>query len=172
MISKTERSENSSRAAHEPEATSSGSTGPLRAEREIAASQDEVWTFASDPSKTSSWVANTLDVLDASSNAAGKGMTTVERTRLLGPVVVTTHWEVVEFDPPHRQVHTADVPMARGTVVTLSLTPTPGGTRFRMTLDYQPMGLIGRVGDRLVGRKRQGIALERSLERLAQQLES
>lgn len=154
-------------------ATSSGSEGPLWAEREIAAGQDEVWAFVSDPRKTASWVVNTLDVLSASGHTAGRGMTTVERTRLLGPVVVTTQWKVVDFDPPHRQVHTADVPLARDTVVTLNLAPTPRGTRFRMTLDYRPaLGPVGRVADRLVGRRRQRLALERSLERLGQQLES
>lgn len=149
------------------------SEGPLWAEREIAASQEDVWAFVSDPDKTSSWVVNTLDVVSASSHTAGQGVTTVERTRLLGPVVVTTHWKIIEFDPPNRQVHTADVPLARDTVVTLSLSPAPRGTRFRMTLEYEPgLGPVGRVVDRLVGRKRQSIALERSLERLGHELES
>lgn len=77
----------------------------------VQTAADAVWALISDLRRVPEWVEATLAMTRLPQPVATRGVAYSERTRIMGPLVATTHWEVTEVDPPHRQVH---VGRARG----------------------------------------------------------
>jgi len=63
----------------------------------VEAAPEVVWALACDVPRYPDWVAVTLEMVDATSEATA-GSTYVERTRVVGPITVVSHWTVVERD--------------------------------------------------------------------------
>jgi hypothetical protein len=76
----------------------------------IAAAPVRVWELVCDTSGYAERVAATAAV-SGTDGPASKGSTYDELNPIVGPWRAKTHWTVIEFDPPHRQVHRSeDVP--------------------------------------------------------------
>src|SRR5271165_887758 len=117
----------------------------------IPAPPERVWEIASDTSRYSEWVENTLQVLHTD-GPARLGATMEELTRIAGPWKSVTRWRVTQFDPPRRQTQEGEgVSTAKGMAVIIELSPAGQDTSFTLTLRYTPrFGLIGAVIDRAV----------------------
>jgi hypothetical protein len=63
----------------------------------------------------------------------------------VGPWRAKTRWTVIEFDPPHRQVHRSeDIPFASEFLVIIGLVPSGDGSEIAITLRANPSsGVLG-----------------------------
>jgi len=78
---------------------------------ELAAPPEAVWALICDLRRVPEWVDATVAMTRLHQPIAARGVTYSERTRIMGPLMATTHWEITELEPPRRQVH---VGRARG----------------------------------------------------------
>ena len=103
----------------------------------VDASPDEVFDFVSDPWRIPEYVSLVLEILEVSDGPLGVGTKITEKAKP-GPFKVTTHWEIVEYEPPHRHVwrgHQVDMEMT----LTKSVTREGSGTRYEQWMDYRYM---------------------------------
>lgn len=104
----------------------------------IAAPPERVWELISDTSRYAEWVEGTAEVT-RTDGPARQGSTYDEVNPLLGPLKARTHWTVVEYDAPRRQVHRGTgIPLARDFLVEFELTPAGGGTEVTQVLRGHP----------------------------------
>lgn len=131
---------------------------------EVAAPAEAVWQALSDPAGWADWVEGTLEVHDAPP-AIGLDATYGERNRVLGPWKARTRWRVVEWVPPRRQRHSGTgIPLLRDLTVCFEVAPTDSGhSRFTMSFDYEPAGIVGRLACALLLRRRLCQSVDRSL---------
>jgi len=117
----------------------------------VAAQPEAVWELLCDTTRYAEWVAGTAAVT-RTDGPARQGSTYEEVNPILGPWKARTHWQVVEFEPPHRQVHVStDVPLSKRFEVVMELEPDERGTRFTLTLHGAPaLGPVGALADRLM----------------------
>jgi hypothetical protein len=103
-----------------------------------------VWELICDTSRYAEWVAATAAV-PRTDGPASKGSTYDEVSPIVGPLRVTTHWTVIEFDPPRRQVHRSeDLPFASESLVIMEIAPSGDGSEVTSTLRLQPsLGVLG-----------------------------
>jgi uncharacterized protein YndB with AHSA1/START domain len=138
----------------------------LRDRRQIAASPRDVWTALSDFERYAEW-GGWMRAVRRVDRPAGLGAAYDERSRLLAPVVASSRWRIIEFDPPRRQVHRAEsAPMAATFDRVFALAADGmGGTWLTVGVEYRPaLGVLGRVLDRVVLRAIQARRLEQTLE--------
>lgn len=134
--------------------------------RTIPAPIGDVWALVCDVGRIPEWVEPTLAITRSSSDTVALGVEITERTRVVGPLVFTTRWKVIAFEPPNRQVSTGEVPLARDTVLELRLEHADGVTHNFHTLRYRPaLGPLGRWID-AVARVHISRSLERSVDTL------
>ena len=116
----------------------------VTASTRVAATPERVWGLVCDTSRYAEWVAATAAV-SRTDGPASKGSTYDEVNPIVGPGRANTHWAVVEFDPPHRQVHRSeDVPFAGEWLVITEIAPSGDGSEVTSTLRAQPaLGVLG-----------------------------
>ena len=99
-----------------------------------AATPAKLWELVCDTSRNPEWVAAAAAV-PRTDGPARLGSTYDEINPIMGPWRARTRWTVIEFDPPHRQVHRSeDVPFASETLMILDLTPSGDGSEVTVTL--------------------------------------
>ena len=77
----------------------------------IAAPPAQLSELVSDTSRYAEWVAGTAEVT-RTDGPARESSTYDEINPIMGPWRAKTRWTVIEFDPPHRQVHRSeDIPV-------------------------------------------------------------
>jgi len=106
-----------------------------RASIHVDATPEEVFDFVSDPWRIPEYVSLVLEILDVSEGQMGVGTKIIERAKP-GPVPVTTHWEIIEYDRPYMHVW-------RGRQVDMEMTLTKqinaegSGARYEQWMDYR-----------------------------------
>ena len=126
----------------------------VTASKVIAVPPESAWALTCDTSRYAEYVEGT-DEVSRSGGAAREGVTYEEVNPILGPWRARTTWTVVEFAPPHRQVHRSpDVPLLSRLDVRMEVVPEGGGSRVTFTLEGEPsMGPIGGAFARLMRRQ-------------------
>jgi hypothetical protein len=109
---------------------------------QIDASANAVWDLICDLRRVPEWVEGTVAMTRMSEPIAAAGVTYSERTRVAGPVVIPTHWEITEFEPPRRQVHEGRGRLGNGTLV---LEVEPDGEAARYTQTVRLRSFLGRL---------------------------
>ena len=114
-----------------------------------AAPPAQLWELVCDSGRYPDWVAGTAAVT-RSDGPTHQGSTYEEINPIMGPWRVKTRWTVIEFDPPHRQVHRSeDVPFAREFLVITDLVPSGDGSEVTVTLRAHPS--LGALGASVLG---------------------
>jgi uncharacterized protein YndB with AHSA1/START domain len=114
----------------------------------VAAPVKQVWELLCDTSRYADWGAQTLEISRAD-GPAEMGSTYDERVPFIGPWKVLLHWQVSEFEPPRRQVHTGQVWYADKLVSEMECSAAEEGTTFTMTLRATPkLGPLGGLLER------------------------
>ena len=117
----------------------------LRATETIAAPVADVWRIASDTARYPEWIAGTLEVT-RTDGPARLGSTYAEVNRVAGPIKGTSHWTVIEYDAPRRQVHRdASIPFARYFDAIIE-TAEAGAGRTSFTLGIRGESRLGPIG--------------------------
>jgi carbon monoxide dehydrogenase subunit G len=117
----------------------------------VPAPPERVWELLSDTSRYAEWVAGT-DAVTRTDGPSRQGSTYEEVNPILGPWKAKSHWTVVEYDPPRRQVHEGSgIPLSSEFHVTMEVTPQEGASEVTMTLRGKPaLGPVGAVFARLM----------------------
>jgi uncharacterized protein YndB with AHSA1/START domain len=110
----------------------------------IAAPPEAVWELVSDTSRYAEWVVGTAAVTRTDGPARERS-TYDEINPIVGPWRAKTRWTVIEFDPPHRQVHRSeDIPLASEFLVIIELASSGDNSNVTITLRANPsLGVIG-----------------------------
>jgi len=110
----------------------------------VPASSERTWELISDTSRYAEWVAAT-EAVTRTDGPARQGSTYAETNPILGPWKAKTSWTVVEFDPPHRQVHrTPDIQIASEFLVIMAVEPE--GDASQITITLRATSSLGPVG--------------------------
>lgn len=108
----------------------------------LDAPPETVFDFVCDIDRWPEWDAFAEEIVEASDRPLVAGSTYVERD---GKDV--SHWRVVEFDRPRRQVHVGKVPFLGEVVVEMDLQPTGDGrTSFHHVVRYAVMPRLRPAG--------------------------
>jgi hypothetical protein len=131
-------------------------------ETQIDADAQFVWDLYADVPGSAEWVPFVEEVLYVS-GPAGLGQVYRERTRL-GGMSGVSQWQVVEWQPPHRQVQLS-TDMRMNSRLIIEVEPLAGGTRLRQATELRSTlpGPLGRLHEfvfaRVAGRGiRQAVA--------------
>jgi hypothetical protein len=111
----------------------------------VEAAPDAVWELICDLRRVPEWVEGTVAMTRLPEPVAAAGVTYSERTRVAGPVVIPTHWEITEFEPPRRQVHEGRGLIGNGTLV-LEVEPDGDATTYSQTVRLRTV--LGRLLER------------------------
>ena len=135
---------------------------------EIARPPDEVFAFIADARNRPSWDESVDSEELTSPEPIGVGSTVRTGLRSMGRDYVLT-WEIVEHDPPRRQViESTSGPFP--TTLVYELSPQPGGTVVEFSVTGRPTGML-RLLQPLIARNTQR-NLDRGFPRLEEILES
>lgn len=106
----------------------------VTASETIAAPPGRVWELVSDTNRYAEWVVGTAAVT-RTDGPAREGSTYNEINPIVGPWRAKTHWKVIEFDSPRRQVHRSeDIPFASEFLVIIEVAPSGDGSEVTLTL--------------------------------------
>src|SRR6187431_1455245 len=95
----------------------------VTASKKVAAPPERVWDLLCDTSRYAEWVDGT-DEVSRTDGTAATGVTYDEVNPILGPWKSRTHWTVVEFEAPRRQMHTTtDIPLSSEFQVVMEVAP-------------------------------------------------
>ena len=133
-----------------------------------AAPPAQLWELVCDSGRYPEWAAGTAAVT-RSDGPTHQGSTYEEINPIMGPWRVKTRWTVIEFDPPHRQVHRSEnVPFAREFLVITDLVPSGAGSQVTVTVRASPS--LGVLGTGVLGllKSKQRKDNERSVRNLAE----
>jgi hypothetical protein len=115
-----------------------------RASIHVDATPEEVFDFVSDPWRIPEYVSLVLEILDVSDGQLGVGTKITEKAKP-GPVAVTTHWEIIEFERPHRHVwrgHQVDMEMT----LTKQISAEGSGARYEQWMEYRCLPRLRPLG--------------------------
>lgn len=101
----------------------------------INATPEEVFDLVSDPWRIPEYVSFVKEIVEVSEGPPGVGTRIVEKAKP-GPFPVTTYWEIVEYEFPHRHVwrgHQVDMEMT----LTKEITSEGSGSMYQQFLDYR-----------------------------------
>lgn len=136
----------------------------------IAAPPQAVWDLYADVAGSVEWVPFAEEILFIS-GPAGLGQVYRERTRL-GGIADVAEWEVIEWDPPHRQVQRS---IGKGMDSRLVIAVQPAGdgalARQEVHLRSRLPGPLGWLHERLFGRVARG-GIEAALKAAKRRLEA
>ncbi|WCB94399.1 hypothetical protein DSM104299_03133 [Baekduia alba] len=138
----------------------------VRDRRRIAASPREVWQVLGEVERYVEW-GGWMRAVRRVDRPAGLGAAYDERSRLLAPVVVSSRWRIIDFDPPRRQVHRAEsAPLAVKYDRVFELASDGlGGTWLTLAVQYRPaLGALGRLLDRIALRRIQTRRVPQTLQ--------
>jgi carbon monoxide dehydrogenase subunit G len=130
----------------------------------VEAPPERVWAFVSDVSRCPEWVTFADEMGHIDAGDPGEGFRYVEYGGL-GPIRSESDWEIVEFDPPRRQVHVGDMGIMQPEL-TITVEPEGEGTRWTQTVEFEALPRLRPVGwllERLVIRRRMARGLERTM---------
>ena len=133
-----------------------------------AAAPAQLWELVCDTSRYPDWVAGTAAVT-RSDGPTHQGSTYEEINPIMGPWRVKTRWTVIEFDPPHRQVHRSEnVPFAREFLVIIDVVSSGAASQVTVTVRASPS--LGVLGTGVLGllKSKQRKDNERSVRKLAE----
>lgn len=135
-----------------------GRTEPLRIERttRIETDQDKLWSLINDFDRMTEWVAFADELTFLSDGEIGEG-TVYREVGGVGPISSESEWEILEFDPPTRQLHRGDLGIMR-TDLTMTLATVDGGTEFTQTVTVRALPRLRPAGWLL-----EKLVIERSL---------
>ena len=132
----------------------------------VDAPPETVWAFVSDMERIPKWVASTDEMRRYDEGEVREGFEYVEYGSI-GPLRGESEWEVVECDPPRRQVHVGDLGVAEPRL-TIDIEPTDdGGTRWTQTVEFETfpqLRPLGRLVDALFARRVMDRQLRRTME--------
>jgi hypothetical protein len=140
----------------------------LQALAVTAAPPAKLWELVCDTSRNAEWVQATAAVT-RTDGPARLGSTYDEINPIMGPWRAKTRWTVIEFDPPHRQVHRSqDVPFASVALVIIDVAPSGDGSEVTVTLRQRPS--LGALGTSVLGLLKSQLRKgnERSVRKLAE----
>lgn len=129
----------------------------------VDASPEEVFDFVSDPWRIPEYVPLVRKILEVSEGPQGVGTKITERSKP-GPFLVTTHWEIVEFERPHKHVwqgRQSDMEMT----LTKEITPEGSGTRYFQSMEYRYL-----PGFRPLGWLLEKLFISRSIQKSFQEI--
>jgi len=140
----------------------------VSASAEVAAPPEQLWDLVSDTDRYAEWVVGTAAV-SRSAGQAHLGTAYEEINPIAGPWRARTEWTVIEFDPPHRQVHrSADIPIASEFLVVMEVAPAAAGSEITVTLQARSsLGPLGAILCRVLERQTRRNN-ERTLRNLAE----
>ena len=112
----------------------------------VAASAGPVFDLLCDTARYPEWVTGT-DAVTRTDGPASEGSTYDEVNPILGPWRASTHWRVVEHEPPWRTVHrTGNIPLSREFEVVMEVAGEGDASEVTITLRgepaYGPLGAI------------------------------
>jgi uncharacterized protein YndB with AHSA1/START domain len=138
----------------------------LRKEISIDRPPADVWPHVSDLDEELRWRRPEVVALAADDDPLAPGTRVEGTTRAFGMTDTYVN-EVIEVAPPHRLAWRGVEASGGvlGTAGSYDLEPERGGTRFRLTMRYEPQGLSGRLQAPLLG-----LALRRIGGRFVRQL--
>jgi uncharacterized protein YndB with AHSA1/START domain len=114
----------------------------------VAAPVERVWELMCDTSRYADWGPMTPEI-SRTDGPAEMGSTYDERVPVIGPWKAVLHWQVTEFEPPRRQVHTGHIWYVRELVSEMECSPEEDGTTFALTLRVTPrLGPLGSLLER------------------------
>ena len=130
----------------------------------VNAPLDATWDLISDTRRYAEYVEATLAVT-RSDGMAHEGSSYDERNKFIGPFKVSSRWRVTEYDPPRRQVHTAERwPLVKELRIVFECEPADHGTRIMHAIEYTPgLGALGSVLDNVMRGQ-----IQRDLDRTVQ----
>jgi carbon monoxide dehydrogenase subunit G len=118
----------------------------------VPASAESVFSLLCDTARYPEWVAGT-DAVTRTDGPAREGSTYDEVNPILGPWKASTHWRVVDHEPPRRSVHsTGDIPLSSHFEVVMEVAHEGDATsEVTVTLRGEPsLGPVGAVFARLM----------------------
>jgi carbon monoxide dehydrogenase subunit G len=110
----------------------------------VPAPAERVFELLSDTARYPEWVTGT-DAVTRTDGPAREGSTYDEVNPILGPWKASTHWVVVEHQPPRRSRHTTgDIPLSSHFEVEMEVASEQDVSEVTMTLRGEPsLGPIG-----------------------------
>jgi carbon monoxide dehydrogenase subunit G len=110
----------------------------------VPAPAERVFELLSDTARYPEWVTGT-DAVTRTDGPAREGSTYDEVNPILGPWKASTHWQVVEHQPPRRSRHTTgDIPLSSHFEVVMEVASEQDVSEVTMTLRGEPsLGPIG-----------------------------
>ena len=110
----------------------------------VPAPAERVFELLSDTARYPEWVTGT-DAVTRTDGPAQEGSTYDEVNPILGPWKASTHWRVVEHQPPRRSRHTTgDIPLSSHFEVVMEVASEQDVSEVTMTLRGEPsLGPIG-----------------------------
>jgi uncharacterized protein YndB with AHSA1/START domain len=110
----------------------------------VPAPAERVFELLSDTARYPEWVTGT-DAVTRTDGPAREGSTYDEVNPILGPWKASTHWRVVEHQPPRRSRHTTgDIPLSSHFEVVMEVASEQDVSEVTMTLRGEPsLGPIG-----------------------------
>ena len=142
------------------------------AQIDIAASPQEVFDFAMDPSKTLEWVTIAREVGETSDGPLKEGYKMDQKLCLRG-VSFWVHWELTELDPPFFARWEGRGPARSKAIIEDRISEQDGGARFDYRNEFKaPLGPLGAAASRVVTGGIPEKEANASLQRLKARLES
>ena len=110
----------------------------------VPAPPERVFSLLCDTARYPEWVTGT-DAVTRTDGPAREGSTYDEVNPILGPWRASTHWQVVEHQPPRRSRHTTgDIPLSSHFEVVMEVASEDDVSEVTMTLRGEPsLGPIG-----------------------------
>jgi carbon monoxide dehydrogenase subunit G len=110
----------------------------------VPAPAERVFELLSDTARYPEWVTGT-EAVTRTDGPAREGSTYDEVNPVLGPWKASTHWRVVEHQPPRRTRHvTGDIPLSSHFEVVMEVAAAQDASEVTMTLRGEPsLGPIG-----------------------------
>ena len=130
----------------------------------VEAPPKRVWAFVSDVGRCPEWVTFADEMRHVDDGEPGEGFRYVEYGGF-GPMKGESEWQVVEFDPPRRQVHVGDMG-AVAAELTIAVESEGEGTRWTQVVEFEALPRLGPVGwllERLVVRRPMARGLARTM---------
>ncbi len=123
-----------------------GQPEPTRIQRStvIETDRDDLWELVNDFDRMTEWVTFADELTYLSEGEIGEG-TVYREVGGVGPISSESEWEIVEFDPPNRQVHRGDLGIMQPELA-MAFEPVDSGTEFTQTMTYRAFPRMRPVG--------------------------
>lgn len=96
-----------------------------------------LWDLVNDFDRMTEWVTFADELTYLSDGEVGEG-TVYREYGGVGPISSESEWEIIEFEPPSRQVHRGDLGIMQPEL-TMTFEPVDGGTKFTQSMTYRAL---------------------------------